>query len=45
MDALLHVHLFGLGSKWPMIKKKNHGVQKCIHPLCQAMLSKVTKVG
>ncbi len=28
------------------LKRKNHGMQKCIHPLCLAMLSKVfTKVG
>jgi hypothetical protein len=45
MDVLLHVQLFGLEAKWPIIKKKNHGMQKCIHPLCLAMLSKVTKVG
>jgi hypothetical protein len=28
---------FWFGSKWPMMKKKNHGMQKkCIHPLCLA---------
>jgi hypothetical protein len=46
MDALLHVQLFGLEANGQSSKRKNHGMQKCIHPLCLAMLSKVfTKVG
>jgi hypothetical protein len=31
MDALLHVQLFGLEAKWPMIKKKKSWHAK-VHP-------------